>query len=394
MLTIRFIMGLTNPFLVRESAVPRRCGRSRKVSDVQRFTGDFLFAIWIVPFFGFGRYHTPIMSEPYDALLVVAYGGPEKMDDVIPFLENALRGRNIPRARLEEVGEHYKLFNGKSPLNDQCRALIAAIETELKQHGPNLPVYWGNRNWQPMLTDTLRRMQDDGVNRALALFTSPYSSYSSCRQYRENIAEARERIGDGVPVVDKLRCYYNHPGFIDAMVDRTRDAMAKLPGDAAVIFTAHSIPHSMADGCDYVQQLRETCSLVAKGIGRDDWTLVYQSRSGPPKQPWLEPDICDYLTETKPAAAVLIPIGFISDHMEVIYDLDTEAKQVCDELGINMQRAATVGTHPKFIAMIRDLILERTADADKLSLGNHGPCHDVCPEDCCPAPRPHAHAAR
>jgi ferrochelatase len=335
-----------------------------------------------------------MMSEPYDALLVVAYGGPEQMDDVIPFLENALRGRNIPRARLESVGEHYKLFGGKSPLNDQCRALIGAIERELQANGPNLPVYWGNRNWRPYLADTLQQMKDDGINRALALFTSPYSSYSSCRQYRENIAEARQQVGDGVPVVDKLRCYYNHPGFIKAMADRVRDAMAKLPDDAAVIFTAHSIPLSMADGCDYVKQLREACALVAEQVGRKDWTLVYQSRSGPPQQPWLEPDVCDYLHETKPSSALLIPIGFISDHMEVIYDLDTEAKQVCDELGIDMQRAATVGTHPKFVAMVRDLIVERMADGEKRSLGTHGPCHDVCPDDCCPAPRPHAHAAR
>ncbi len=328
----------------------------------------------------------------YDAILLVSFGGPDRPDDVIPFLENVLRGRNVSRERLLEVAEHYYHFGGKSPINDQNRALIAAIERELTQNGLHLPVYWGNRNWHPLLTDTLRQMRADGVQRGLAFVTSAFSSYSGCRQYRENISAAQAEVGEEVPQIDKLRVFYNHPGFIEPMIERTRDAIQCIPADrragASILFTAHSIPQVMADGCRYVVQLREACSLVADGLGRSDWHLVYQSRSGLPQQPWLEPDIGEFLKNRHASGGfrdvVVVPIGFISDHMEVVYDLDTQAQQLCVRLGINMVRAATVGIHPRFIQMIRELIVERITNApQRLALGTLGPNHDVCPEDCC-----------
>jgi len=317
----------------------------------------------------------------YDALLLVSFGGPERREDVIPFLENVLRGRNVPPERMRAVAEHYYHFDGKTPINDQNRALIAALERELAERGPRLPVYWGNRNWHPLLPDTIRRMEANGVTRALAFVTSAFSSYSSCRQYRENIDQALNLS----PIkVDKLRVFYNHPGFIEAMVERTREALNKLPG-AHLIFTAHSIPTSFANNSRYVAQLQEASRLVAEELAHPSWRLVYQSRSGSPMQPWLEPDIGDYLREIGAGAdVVIVPIGFLSDHMEVIYDLDTEARQICDSLGIRMARAATVGVHPRFVSMIRDLILERTEGAPRLALGDHGPSHDECPADCCP----------
>ncbi len=359
----------------------------------------------------------------YDALLLVSFGGPDGPDDVIPFLENVLRGRNVPRERLLEVAEHYYHFGGKSPINDQNRALVSALERELANNGPQLPVYWGNRNWHPLLADTLKQMTADGVHRALAFVTSGFSSYSGCRQYRENIAVAQAEVGATVPQINKLRVFYNHPGFIEPMIERTRDALEKIPSerreDALLVFTAHSIPQAMADGCRYEAQLREACELVAEGIGQDSlreragvratWHLVYQSRSGPPQQPWLGPDIGEFLRgvaggEALPSPqqsaetggsltldpshpvqdVVVVPIGFISDHMEVLYDLDTEVLQLCDQLGINMVRAATVGTHPRFVQMIRELIVERMSDTpQRLALGTLGPNHDICPEDCC-----------
>ncbi len=318
----------------------------------------------------------------YDALLLVSFGGPEQREDVIPFLENVLRGRNVPRARLLEVAEHYYHFGGKTPINDQNRALIAALERELAERGPRLPVYWGNRNWHPLLPDTIRRMEADGVQRALALVTSAFSSYSGCRQYRENIEQA---LSSSTLRVDKLRVFYNHPGFIEAMVDNCGEALNACP-EAHLIFTGHSIPLSYANTSRYAEQLQEACRLVAGQLDRADWRLVYQSRSGSPMQPWLGPDIGDYLEELGAGATVVIaPIGFLSDHMEVVYDLDTEARQICERLGIRMARAATAGVHPKFVSMIRELILERTEGAPRLALGNHGAGHDVCPADCCPA---------
>ena len=332
------------------------------------------------------------MNDPYDAVLLVSFGGPDGPDDVIPFLENVLRGRNVPRERMLEVAEHYQHFGGKSPINEQNLALLAALRDELGRKGPRLPVYWGNRNWHPLLTDTIREMADAGVRRAVAFVTSAYSSYSGCRQYRENIAAACAAVGDRAPQIDKLRVFFNHPGFVGPMAENVAAAVSRL-GPAAevpVLFTAHSIPSSMADGCRYVTQLDEACRLVAESAGVGTWRLVYQSRSGPPNQPWLEPDICAAVRELHAGGGrklVIAPIGFISDHMEVLYDLDTEAAAVCDELGIRMLRANTVGTAPAFVAMVRDLIAERCGlIADRAAIGRLPASHDVCPLDCCPAP--------
>jgi ferrochelatase len=329
----------------------------------------------------------------YDALLVVSFGGPEGMDDVRPFLENVLRGRNVPPERLREVAAHYEQFGGKSPINDQNRALIAAVEAELRAKGPELPVYWGNRNWHPMLADTLHRMADDGVRSALAFVTSAFSSYSGCRQYREDVARAQADVGPRAPRVDKLRAFYNHPGFIEASVERLREALGRLPAErraaAALVFTAHSIPVAYARTSDYEVQLREACRLVAETVGRSAWTLAYQSRSGPPGQPWLEPDILahvDALAKAGVVDVVASPIGFVSDHMEVVYDLDTEAAARAREHGLGFQRAATPGIHPAFVRMVRELVEERSsASPERPCLGTRGPVPDVCAEDCCPA---------
>ena len=328
----------------------------------------------------------------YDAILFVSFGGPEGPDDVMPFLENVLRGKNVPRERMLEVSEHYQHFGGVSPINQQCRDLIAAVEAELAEYGPHLPIYWGNRNWDPLLPDTLQKMADDGVQRALAFFTSGFSCYSGCRQYRENIAAAREQVGEVAPEVHKLRMFFNHPGFIEPQVESVGQCLAEVPEDrranALVMFTAHSIPMSMADNCNYQKQLTEACRLVAEGVGHSRYELVYQSRSGPPQQPWLEPDVCDRIEELHNAGElqdlVILPIGFVSDHMEVLFDIDTEAKELCEKLGVHLHRAATVGTHPRFVQMVRELVEERLADnPQRLALGELGPWHDVCPDDCC-----------
>jgi ferrochelatase len=319
------------------------------------------------------------MGVKYDAILVVSFGGPERPEDVMPFLENVSRGRGVPRERLEEVAEHYYRFGGKSPINEQVEELIAALKGELAGRGPALPIYLGNRNWRPYLSDTMQRMRDDGVRRALAIVTSAWSSYSSCRQYLENIEAARAAAGGGVPVVDKLRVFGNEPAFIEAMADRVKVSVGKLPG-AEVLFTAHSIPASMARVSRYEGQLREASGRVAELAGVGSWRLVWQSRSGPPSIPWLEPDILDALRAIRGGQVVIAPIGFLSDHMEVLYDLDCEARALCDELGIRMERAATVGTHPRFVQLLGDLIRERVRD-EKTDWP------DVCPADCCPAPQ-------
>jgi ferrochelatase len=329
------------------------------------------------------------VTENYDAILIVSFGGPEQRDDVIPFLENVLRGKPVPRERLLEVAEHYYHFDGVSPINQQVRELITALQAELARSGINLPVYWGNRNWHPMLTDTLRQMADDGIKHAIAYFTSAYSSYSGCRQYRENIQQAQAEVGESAPRVDKLRVFYNHPNFIAANVDHIRTALARLPSNANIAFTAHSIPKSMADNCNYVAQLTETCRLIANElhIPSDRWQLVYQSRSGRPTDPWLDPDIGDHIRTLHSkgvTSLVIAPVGFLSDHMEVLFDLDEEAKVLCEELGVAMSRAATVGTHPLFISMIRELIQERLGQTtNRRSSGSFGPNHDICPMNCC-----------
>jgi ferrochelatase len=288
-----------------------------------------------------------------------------------------------------EVAEHYYQFGGVSPINHQMRELVRLLEAELRERGPQLPVYWGNRNWAPMLGDTVRKMRDDGVRRAAAFVMSAYSSYSGCRQYLEDIARAREAAGEGAPEIDKLRLFYNHPEFIEPVADRVRAALAQAPG-AALVYTAHSVPVSMAATSQYEAQLKEACRLVSEKLGRRDWRLVYQSRSGPPSQPWLGPDIGEYLRELHAAGmrdVVVAPIGFISDHMEVLYDLDTEARTLCGELGLHFVRAATVGNDPAFVSMIRELVLERTGELPARWLGNDGPSSDVCEPDCCAPPR-------
>jgi ferrochelatase len=331
------------------------------------------------------------LAMSFDALLVVSFGGPEGMADVMPFLENVLRGRNVPAERMRAVAQHYEMFGGVSPINEQNRKLIAALQEELALNGPRLPIYWGNRNWHPLLADTLAQMVADGIRNALAFVTSAYSSYSSCRQYLENIAEAQEQVGSGAPRIDKLRAFYNHPLFIEANVNHLQAALGTIPeanrASTRIAFTAHSIPQSMAENCRYESQLQETSRLVASGANCQSWRLVYQSRSGPPTQPWLGPDILDHLKELKRSGAtdvVIAPIGFVSDHMEVMYDLDTRARQLCDETGLNVVRASTVGTHPAFIRMIRELMLERiNPAADRRFLGAQGANHDVCPTGCC-----------
>jgi ferrochelatase len=335
------------------------------------------------------------MTPCYDAILVVSFGGPEGPEDVVPFLQNVLRGRDIPTARFNEVAQHYLRFGGVSPLNAQNRALIAALSAELQRHGPSLPVYWGNRNWHPLLPDTVRQMARDGIRSALAFCTSAFSSYSGCRQYLENIADACRQVGATAPRIDKLRCFYNHPGFIEPWVDRLRTAVGKIPADrrqgVQCIFTAHSLPLVMAQGCDYERQLREACALVAGGAELTAWRLAYQSRSGPPSQPWLEPEVGDALRELAAGGArdvILAPLGFLSDHMEIVYDLDVEACELANELGINLVRAETVGAHPRFIQMIRELILERLdPSAPRRVVGPSPCCPDECPVDCCPAGR-------
>jgi len=333
---------------------------------------------------------------PYDSFLLVSFGGPEGPDDVMPFLENVLRGKPVPRERMLEVAEHYQQFGGISPINQQNRELLQAITREFANAGIDLPVYWGNRNWYPLLTETLAEMRDAGHRRTLAFFTSMFSCYSGCRQYRENIIAAREAVGPDAPNVDKLRMGFNHPGFINTLaanvqseIEALRHEVPELADDEITIFfTAHSIPTAMSDNCDYVKQLQESSRLVAAKVGITDWQLVYQSRSGPPQQPWLEPDVCDAIVERderrKLRALVVMPIGFVSDHMEVLFDLDQEAATVCRQRGIPMRRAATVGKGPQFVGMIRSLVEERLGRSrERAAIGDLGPWHDVCPQDCC-----------
>ena len=338
-------------------------------------------------------------TTPIDAVLFISFGGPEGPDDVLPFLENVLRGRNVPRERMLEVAEHYLHFGGVSPINAQIRELIAAVREDFQQNGVALPIYWGNRNWHPLLPATMQEMMAAGVRRALGFVVSAYSSYSSCRQYRENIEAARQACGENAPTVEKIRVFYNHPDFIAANVDRLQESLAQLTPSqrerVVVAFTAHSIPQSMADTSDYVQQLSETMRLVAEahGIPPERRQLVYQSRSGRPQDPWLAPDIGDHLRSLHTAGVtdvIINPIGFLSDHMEVLFDLDLEAADISRELGLNMIRTKTVGTHSRFVTMIRKLIQERiNAVRAGECVGQYGPA--ACRENCClPPARPRA----
>jgi len=336
--------------------------------------------------------------EEYDAILLVAFGGPEAKQDVMPFLENVTRGRNVPRERLLEVAEHYDHFDGVSPLNGQVRDLREALQGELQRVGIDLPIHWGNRNWHPLLPDTMAEMASQGIRRVLAVVLAAYSSYSSCRQYLENIEAAREVVGADAPVVDKVRAFFNHPEFVAASAECLAEALVGFE-DAEVAFTAHSIPVAIARECDYAAQLTETGRLVAEACGVDPgrWQMVYQSRSGRPQDPWLEPDIVDHvrsLHERGVEVVVVHPIGFLSDHLEVLFDLDVEAAAVSAELGLRFRRAATVGVHPRFVGMLGELIAERctgTADtagsAGRLAVGTLPPCPDTCPAGCCASGR-------
>jgi ferrochelatase len=336
---------------------------------------------------------------PYDAFLLLSFGGPEKPDDVMPFLRNVTRGRGVPDDRLAEVAEHYYHFGGVSPINQQCRDLIGALEVEFGRQNLGLPIYWGNRNWPPMIEDTVREMRDAGVRRAIAFATSGYGSYSSCRQYLEDIARARAAVGPDAPVIDKLRQFHDHPAFISTHVDAVKAALDTLPaGRTSLVFTAHSIPTRMDEtagptGHRYSSQLRETASLVAAAAAPDlDWDLVWQSRSGSPSVPWLEPDINDHLAALAKAGVtgvVASPIGFISDHLEVLWDLDNEAAETAKGLGLHFARAASPGVDPRFVAMIAELVSERLRpdETPRRSLGSIVNW-DSCAADCCPPLRP------
>ena len=342
--------------------------------------------------------------RPYDALLLVSFGGPEKPDDVLPFLENVTRGKNIPRERLAEVGEHYHGFGGRSPINDQNREFRAALEEDLAGAGIDLPVYWGNRNWEPYLADALREMASDGITRAACFVTSAYSSYSGCRQYREDLAAAAAEV-PGAPTLDRLRHYFNHPGFVEPVVDATLSALAELADtareEAHLAFVTHSIPESMNDGSGpdggwYVRQHASTATEVVERVRQETGhrfphDLVFCSRSGPPAVPWLEPDVSDHLellAKRHASGVVIVPIGFVSDHMEVVYDLDTEALATAKELGITAVRAGTVGTRAPFVQGLVDLLLERAALARgesvaEAAVGDLPAFPSVTPPGCC-----------
>ncbi len=324
-----------------------------------------------------------------DAIVLVSFGGPEGPDEVLPFLENVTRGRGVPPERLAEVAHHYERFGGVSPINAQNRALIAALDAELRAHGVELPIYFGNRNWRPFLTDTVREMRDAGVRRALALVTSAYSSYSGCRQYREDLYRAQREVGPDAPELAKLRAFFNHPGFVEANAARVREALATLPAGERVrlVFTAHSIPLAMARSCAYEAQLGETARLVAETVGVREWAVVYQSRSGPADVPWLGPDVCEHLDELARDGVrnvAVSPIGFVSDHLEVLWDLDVEAAAHASALGLRLVRAGTVGTHPAFVAALRELVQERLDPAaSRRAVGRLAPVADTCAADCC-----------
>jgi len=348
----------------------------------------------------------------YDAFLLLSFGGPEGPGDVMPFLENVTRGRGVPRERLAAVAEHYYAAGGISPINAQCRQLLAAAGEAFAAAGLDLPLYWGNRNWHPFLQDTVRQLAADGARRVIAFATSAYSSYSACRQYLDDIDAAVAAVGPGAPRIDKIRPYFNHPGFIEPFAASTEAALATLPADvrdgARLVFTAHSIPLAMAAasgsaaagtarpgtaGGRYAAELAEAAALVCErtrggSLARD---LVYQSRSGPPGQPWLEPDVCDHLrTLAKDGVpgVVVVPVGFVTDHMEVAHDLDVEAAQTAASLGLPFARAAAPGSSARFARMVCELVRERMTGTEPVALGGLGPAPVPCPADCCRYARP------
>jgi ferrochelatase len=350
------------------------------------------------------------VTEPtaYDAILLASFGGPEGQDDVIPFLRNVTRGRGIPEERLEEVAHHYRAFGGISPINDQNRELKAALEAELARRGIDLPVLWGNRNWAPYLTEALGQANERGFTKLLAIGTSAYSSYSSCRQYREDYALALSESGlAGVIEIDKVRQFFDHPGFVEPFIEGLRNGLADVaargisPEKTHVLFTTHSIPSSDAaksgpasrgfgeGGAYQAQHLAVAEVVMAASGGGLEWDLVFQSRSGPPSMPWLAPDINDSIRTLAAAgteAVVMVPLGFISDHMEVKWDLDTEAMETAEETGVYAVRVPTPGVHAAFVSGLVDLVLERRDGvpvADRAALTSLGPWYDVCRSGCC-----------
>jgi len=350
------------------------------------------------------------VEEPgaYDAIILAGFGGPEGQDDVIPFLRNVTRGRGIPDERLEEVAHHYRHFGGVSPINQQNRELKAALEAELASRDIDLPVIWGNRNWDPYLSEALREAHERGYRTLIGLATSAYSSFSSCRQYREDFAIALDQTGlEGELRIDKVRQFFDHPGFVEPFVDGVRTAVAELVergfsnDEIHVVFATHSIPTADAErsgnrevdygpGGAYAAQHLAVADVVMSEAGADlGWQLVYQSRSGPPTQPWLEPDVNDVigaLPERGIKAVVIVPLGFVSDHMEVLWDLDTEAVETAEEAGLAAIRTPTPGTHPAYVRGLVDLVLERvhgTPTAERPALTSLGPWYDVCRPGCC-----------
>ena len=362
----------------------------------------------------------------YDAFLLLSFGGPEGPDDVLPFLENVTRGRGVPQERLAEVAGHYHAYGGVSPINAQNRAMLKSVGAAFAADGIDLPLYWGNRNWRPFLEDTVRRMKADGVRRAIAFVTSAYSSYSACRQYLDDLDRAVAAAGPGAPRIDKLRPYFNHPGFIEPFAAAVETALAGLPAaaqeSARLVFTAHSVPVGMAAasgsvstgtalpgaaGGRYAAELGEAARLIAQRVRGASlpYDLVFQSRSGPPSVPWLEPDVNDHLaalakgtltsgeTVPVPSAVVVVPVGFVSDHMEVVHDLDVEAAETAASLGLPFARAKAPGPTPRFATMVSELVAERLSGAEPQALGGFGPraYEDSasadraggCPGDCC-----------
>jgi ferrochelatase len=350
------------------------------------------------------------VTEPtaYDAILLASFGGPEGQDDVIPFLRNVTRGRGIPEERLEEVAHHYRAFGGVSPINDQNRELKAALEAELARRGIDLPVLWGNRNWNPYLRDAFVEANERGFTKLIAIGTSAYSSYSSCRQYREDYAQALADTGlDAVIQIDKVRQFFDHPGFVEPFIEGVRDALASIAEQGIpleqthVLFSTHSIPSSDAaksgpaargfgEGGAYAAQHLAVAEVVmAAAPHAPEWDLVFQSRSGPPSMPWLEPDVNDAIRElagTGVRAVVIVPLGFVSDHMEVKWDLDTEAMETAQSLGVLAIRVPTPGVHAAYVSGLIDLVLERRDGvqvADRPALTELGPWYDVCRSGCC-----------
>ena len=335
------------------------------------------------------------MTDPFDALLVVSFGGPEGPDDVAPFLANVTSGRDIPAERLAVVAEQYAAYGGISPINAENRRLIDEIQRQLIVQDRSLHIYWGNRNWHPFLHDTIEQMTADGIGHAAAFVTSAYSSNSGCRQYLDDISRACATVGEQAPQITKLRQYFDHPGFVKPMIDRvqaTLDMAATAhDGDIHIVFTAHSLPLTMAASCDYESQLRATSGLIMDGVDQSrrvtGTSHAWQSRSGSPAQPWLEPDISDHLLELAKSGAssvVVVPLGFVSDHMEVIHDLDVVARTTAERHGITMYRVPTVGADPRFAELVLELMDEHESGAPALAMSSLGVRPSPCEHGCCP----------